>query len=115
MVLASSAASATVMEPINNDNNACVVNTSAPSHATISLAQLNSRLSGHSYYFIREVQHLFDSVESIEWTKLLQWTLQLPSNSTFARDERNHIFEALKNLFVEAGREFAQRLIDESS
>jgi hypothetical protein len=46
--------------------------------------------------------------------KLLQWTLQLPSEAGFAWDERNRIFGALRHMFIEAGREFARQLIDES-
>jgi hypothetical protein len=43
-----------------------------------------------------------------------QWALQLPTDTVFARNERCSIFEALRNLFVEAGRGFARQLIDES-
>jgi hypothetical protein len=91
-----------------------VTDGNAPPASAWTVAQLNSLLSGHSYCFVSEVQRIFPSSDAIEWTKLLQWTLQLPSEAGFAWDERNCIFEALRHMFVEAGREFARQLIDES-
>jgi hypothetical protein len=73
-----------------------------------------SSLSGHSYCFVRQVQELYGSIDSFEWTKLLQWTLRLPSNTQFARDERSQNFDALQAMFVEAGKDFARKLITES-
>ncbi len=41
-------------------------NTDAGTPRTLTVAELSSRLSGHSYCFLREVQQLFGSVDSIE-------------------------------------------------
>jgi hypothetical protein len=89
------------------DGGSVTDNSNAPPASAWTVAQLNSLLSGYSYCFVSEVQRIFPSSNAIEWTKLLQWTLQLPSDAGFAWDERNRIFEALRHMFVEAGREFA--------
>jgi hypothetical protein len=86
--------------------------TSAPS-ARMAL-QLHLHLSSHPSSFLREVRQLFVDYNSYEWTALLRWTLQLPSSTKFAIDERNLIFKALRDLFIEAGRAFSRQLIDES-
>jgi hypothetical protein len=56
---------------------------------------LHSRLSGYSYCFLRELHQLFSHSDSIDWAQLLRWTLGLPTNTQFARGERDLIFDAL--------------------
>ncbi len=66
-------------------------------------------LSGHSYRFVREVHAAFPDATRANWTGLLQWALSLPSNSRLAREEKEHIFSALSNMFIQTGKAFAKR------
>ena len=73
-----------------------------------------SALSGFSFSFESELKKVFPNPLDIDWTRLLQWVLSLPSSTQFLRDEKQLIFEKVAQLFEETALPFAKLIIDES-